>query len=404
MEDLHDSQFPKNKDADSAHNHDRHHDQSLEQENDVHVLNSAAVGQSSGGLANGPSPITDQNRSPRILRTPVNLEQFAPNNALAPEAKATNLGSGSGMASGSTPAAVAAPAKKGGIKKFFKLVIAAIVLVLVGIFGTHFVIEMMTYESTDDAFVTAHVHTVTAKIGGTVIDVLVDDHDFVKENQLLVRIDPRDYQAQVAIAQSAARKAGQDIGRMHRGHVIDPDEEGNVDGVDLGSAEAYAPDERKILDEYGANSSEAANRLKIAELNLDYTIIRSPATGRIGKRSVETGQVVAAGQALMALVEPESWINANFKETQLGKIRVGQKVTISIDAIPDHKFSGVVDSIAAASGSTYSLLPPDNATGNFTKVVQRVPVKITFDPASVKGYEDRIAVGMSTEVSIRIKN
>ena len=377
MEDFHDHQSPDQSQAPESH--------------DAHAgITGEAVGQS-----NGLAPITDQNRSPRILRTPVNLEQFAPTNAANPEAAKA------------APAPVAAPAavkaKSGGIKKILKMIVFAAVLVVAGIFGTHFVIEMMTYESTDDAFVTAHVHTVTAKIGGPVIDVLVDDHDFVKEGQLLVRIDPRDSQAQLTIARSAARKAGQDMSRMHQGHVIDPDEEGNVEGVDLGSPDAYSPDEKKILDEYGANSSEASNKMKIAELNLDYTMIRAPATGRIGKRSVETGQVVAAGQALMALVEPDSWINANFKETQLGKIRVGQKVEISIDAIPDHKFTGVVDSIAAASGATYSLLPPDNATGNFTKVVQRVPVKITFDPASVKGYEDRIAVGMSTEVSVRVR-
>ena len=138
-------------------------------------------------------------------------------------------------------------------------------------------------------------------------------------------------------------------------------------------------------------------------LNIEYTSIIAPEDGRIGKRAVESGQMIAAGQAVMALVEPNPWVNANFKETQLGRIRVGQKVEIAIDAIPDHKFAGHVESIAAASGSTYSLLPPDNATGNFTKIVQRIPVKIVFEPGSVNGYEDRIAAGLSTIVSVRVR-
>jgi membrane fusion protein (multidrug efflux system) len=297
-----------------------------------------------------------------------------------------------------------APPKKGGLKKIIKLIALVAALIAAGFFGYREFEHMMTFEETDDAFVAAHVHTITAKVPGMVTNVLVDDHTEVKKGQLLVKLDAREYEAQVHIYQSKSTKAARDVARMRLGHeAYDEDEEGNVEGIDLSSPDAYAPDEQRILDEYHATAAESSNELKRALLNIEYTSIVAPADGRIGKRSVESGQMVGAGQAVMALVEPNPWINANFKETQLGRIRVGQKVNIKIDAIPDHEFSGTIESIAAASGATYSLLPPDNATGNFTKIVQRVPVKIVFDPGATTGYEDRIAAGMSTVVEVRVR-
>ena len=302
-----------------------------------------------------------------------------------------------------------APPKKRG-KLIIRLSIVLAVLAVAGYFGYPMVLDMLNTESTDDAFVSAHVHTITARIAGTVTNVLVDDHQLVKAGQLLVKLDPRDYIAQVQIAQSKYRKSGKDISRMQQGHntVQDDDfddglEDTLPDANDPNRAPVYAPDEKKLVDDYTESRSQAQGELQRSLLHLEFTSVVAPTAGRIGKRTVETGQEVQAGQALMALVEPNPWIDANFKETQLGRIRVGQKVDISIDAIPDHKFTGTVDSISAASGATYSLLPPDNATGNFTKIVQRVPVKIVFDPVSVQGYEDRIAAGMSTEIKIRVK-
>jgi membrane fusion protein (multidrug efflux system) len=106
---------------------------------------------------------------------------------------------------------------------------------------------------------------------------------------------------------------------------------------------------------------------------------------------------------LMALVQPTPWVEANFKESQVANLKRGQPVTIGIDAIPGHEFTGTIESIAPGSGSTFALLPPDNATGNFTKIVQRISVRIAFDPATTKGYEDRLVSGMSTEVSVKIR-
>jgi membrane fusion protein (multidrug efflux system) len=142
--------------------------------------------------------------------------------------------------------------------------------------------------------------------------------------------------------------------------------------------------------------------LKQAQLNLSYTDIKAPVAGRVGNKTVEVGQRVQPDQPLMAIVSDSNWIVANFNETQLDNIQPGESVDIKIDAFSGKTFKGVVNSIAPASGSDFSVLPPDNATGNFTKVVQRIPVKITFAPDSIRGYENRITPGMSVEVAVNV--
>ena len=138
-------------------------------------------------------------------------------------------------------------------------------------------------------------------------------------------------------------------------------------------------------------------------LKLSYTNITAPSGGRIGRKSAEVGQRVQPGQPIMAIVSNEYWVVANFKETQLEQIQPGQPVEIKLDAFPHHPFVGRVDNISPASGAQFALLPPDNATGNFTKIVQRIPVKVVFDPQSIKGYESRIAPGMSAEATVEVK-
>jgi len=147
--------------------------------------------------------------------------------------------------------------------------------------------------------------------------------------------------------------------------------------------------------------SEAA--VKDAQLQLSYTNITAPAAGQIGRKSVEVGQRVQPGTPLMAIVTNDLWVVANFKETQLANMKPGQKVEIKLDAFGGRKFEGRLDSFSPASGAQFSLLPPDNATGNFTKVVQRIPVKVVFDAESIKGYESRIAPGMSATVNVELK-
>jgi len=146
--------------------------------------------------------------------------------------------------------------------------------------------------------------------------------------------------------------------------------------------------------------AQAEAALKDARLQLSYTIIKAPVSGRIGKKAVEAGQRVQVGQPLMAIVEDQPWVVANFKETQLEKMRAGQPVDVEIDTFPKHKFHGHVDSLAPGSGNEFALLPPDNATGNFTKIVQRVPVKIVLDQDGTRGYENLISPGMSSVVTV----
>jgi membrane fusion protein (multidrug efflux system) len=149
--------------------------------------------------------------------------------------------------------------------------------------------------------------------------------------------------------------------------------------------------------------AQATSALEDAKLQLSYTIIKAPVSGRIGRKSVEAGQRVQVGQPLMAIVEDQPWVVANFKETQLEKMRTGQRVEVNIDTFPNHTFYGHVDSLAPGSGNEFALLPPDNATGNFTKIVQRIPVKIVLDQDSVRGYENLLSPGMSSIVTVTTK-
>jgi len=149
--------------------------------------------------------------------------------------------------------------------------------------------------------------------------------------------------------------------------------------------------------------AQATAALEDAKLQLSYTIIKAPVSGRIGRKSVEVGQRVQIGQPLMAIVEDLPWVVANFKETQLQHMRMGQPVEVEIDTFSKHKFYGHVDSLAPGSGNEFALLPPDNATGNFTKIVQRIPVKIVLDQDSVRGYENLLSPGMSSIVTVDTK-
>jgi membrane fusion protein (multidrug efflux system) len=245
------------------------------------------------------------------------------------------------------------------------------------------VVDLFTHEETDDAYVTGHIHYVSSRIAGVVADVAVDDNQEVKEGQILVKLDPRDYQAIMADSQSAFTKAKADFTRNDILLKTNAVSQGEWDQA------------KAALD-----SAEA--RLGLAVLQVQYCTITAPASGRVGRKNIEEGNRVPAGQSLLAIVDPNLWVVANFKETQLAKMRAGQKVRMTIDAIPGHVFTGRVDSFAPASGNQFALLPADNSTGNFTKIVQRVPVKIVFDPESTKGYEERIRAGLSVLVKVRI--
>ena len=263
--------------------------------------------------------------------------------------------------------------------RIFQLSAGIIVLLLLG----YFIYTATTHESTDDAYTTGHIHNISSRVSGTVIAVRVDDNQMVHQGDVLVELDPTDYQVQVDQAQADYDTAKANLARAQA----------------LLASGAIA---KQDFDTYDSACEVAAAKLKDAGNQLAYCTIRAPATGRIGSKTVETGNRINTGSALMAVVE-DVWVTANFKETQLGEMRPGQPAEITIDAIPGKTFRGVVDSWSPGSGSTFALLPPDNATGNFTKIVQRVPVKIRFDPASIQGYENRIVPGLSCEPSVLLR-
>jgi membrane fusion protein (multidrug efflux system) len=255
------------------------------------------------------------------------------------------------------------------------VIIAAAALAVAGIgYGAFAMFHSFTHESTDDAFIDAHIILTAPKIAGRVAAVHIDDNQDVKKGDLLVEIDPADAAAALAQAeaklghdQAAQLKADQDLKRQQ----------------DLFGKGAISPQDRDTAIQNSATTKADVQTDKAAiqqaELNLNYTKIFASEDGRVTKKAVEPGDYVQVGQNLFALVTPERWTTANFKETQLRNMRPGQRAEVSVDAYPDHPLRGHVHSIQAGSGARFSLLPPENATGNYVKVVQRVPVKIVLD-------------------------
>jgi membrane fusion protein, multidrug efflux system len=172
------------------------------------------------------------------------------------------------------------------------------------------------------------------------------------------------------------------------------------------SAQASAQQTAVQRKQYEASLAQvgvAQAALQAAQQQLVYTTIVAPTAGRVGKRSVEIGQRVTPNQPLMALVQDGMWIVANFKETQLDGVKPGAVVDVRIDSLPGKTFKAHVDSLSPASGATFALLPPENASGNFTKIVQRIPVKIVFEAGALSGYEEQLVPGMSVIVKVKVR-
>jgi len=264
--------------------------------------------------------------------------------------------------------------------------IAGLLLLALVCLGFTFKYAVFRYhhETTDNAYITAHIHYIAPQVTGVVKTVAVENNTRVKAGDLLVQIDPEPFDALLADAVAKNERAEGDYQRA-QGLA-------NTRVVSVQDL-AHARDD--------ANS--AAAQLRMSQLNRRYTTIVSPVDGVVGGRSVEAGNTVQPSINLLAVVEANPWVEANFKETQVAHIHPGQTVSMTIDAIPDHTFTGKVVSIAPASGREFALLPADNATGNFTKIVQRLPVRIEFDRDSMKGYEDRLAPGLSVVASVRVR-
>lgn len=304
-------------------------------------------------------------------------------------------------------------------------------VIALGLFSAYYVVQSLNRVTTDDAYVQGRIHSIASKVSGTVKKVNVDDNQSVKEGDVLVEIDPVDYEvkaneAQAALDAEKARLLDAEAGiqtalanleiqevslnqavldkkradALFKENVIPKERHEKTDtACNLALAQAKAAKEQlekarssRELEKSLIQQKEAS--LKIAQLNLSYTKIIAPSDGYVTNKSVEKGNQVQAGQPLMAVVALDDiWIVANYKETQLKHVRPGQQVLIKIDTYPGKIFDGKVDSLMAGTGAVFSLFPPENALGNYVKVVQRIPVKIVFDKATAQRHILRI--GMS---------
>jgi len=320
-------------------------------------------------------------------------------------------------------------------KKKFVVPIVAVLGLLVLIWAFQKWSYGRSHESTDNAQVDGHIVPVLAKVGGYVKTVNVNENDHVKAGQLLVELADADYRvrlqqaqaqvqsasgqraaldAQIGAARANANKADADLARARELAAKQIISQQQLDAAQATSAVAHAnllAAERQAAAAGGTvNTAEAGVRVagartlaaraaaENAQLQLDYTKITAPASGEVSRKQVEVGQLVAPGQPLLSIVADTGvWVTANFKETQLARIRPGQPVEFDIDAYGNCVGEGKVASVSGATGAKFALLPPDNATGNFTKVVQRVPVRIAVTKPC-PGYTLR--PGLSANVHI----
>ena len=241
----------------------------------------------------------------------------------------------------------------------------AIILIIILVVIFWYSKRAKEYPTTDDTYVQAHIINIAPQVSGSITKIFVKDHALVKHGQSLFNIDnkPYEYTVEKATAQLELSK--------EQGRRIFP----------LIKSGKIAPAEG---DQITAHIQQASAELKQAQYNLKHTTITAPADGRIADFKIRVGDTVSKGINLFAIVEQQDfWVNANFKETQLQRIKVGQTAKIKVDMYPRHIFKGIVQSVSPGSGTIFSLLPPENATGNWVKITQRIPVKIdmiTPDP------------------------
>lgn len=305
-------------------------------------------------------------------------------------------------------------------------------------------------EKTDNAYLRADISAITPRVAGEVVEVLVRDNQLLKQGDVMLRIDARDYEARLASARAsvaqaeaalvgnqrtqemqmamieeasavlAAAQADSSRSRkeFERADALVRDGVATTARLDVATAAAKSADAAVTRGQAAVKAARTqtstllADRARLeaqlegakaaetlAALDLEATVIRAPVSGRVGDLSVKQGERVTPGRRLLSLVSADSlWVEANYKETQLTHVRVGQPVTVHVDAFPDETLHGKVDSVSPASGAEFALLPADNATGNFTKIVQRIPVRVMLElePA----LRERLRPGMSVEVVV----
>jgi membrane fusion protein (multidrug efflux system) len=333
------------------------------------------------------------------------------------------------------------------LKRILMASVGAVALIGAGVYGWYWFETGRFLESTNDAYVQADYTTIAPKVSGYIADVAVEDNQPVKAGQVLARIDDRDYRTALAQAEADVDSANADIRnidaqlaeqqsviaqaeaaivadqagvtfakddyeRYHKltaGRITSVQDEQRAQTT-LQQQSAQLQSDRaaltaahqrvEVLNTARAKAETQVTRLQAvvqqAELNLSYTTISAPIDGTVGARSLRVGQYVQAGTQLMAVVPLHAvYVVANFKETQLTNVEAGQPVEIAVDAFPGQTVKGHVDSLSPASGLEFALLPPDNATGNFTKIVQRIPVKIALEANDA--LAGRLRAGMSVE-------
>jgi membrane fusion protein (multidrug efflux system) len=310
------------------------------------------------------------------------------------------------------------------------LIIIAIVAVVI------WWINASGYETTDDAFIDARTVSISPQVGAAIVDVPVTDNQLVEPGTVLVRLDDRDFTAQVdqgkanianidaqivaqearieqAEKQAAEAEANLTFAQQQEARYTDLVSKGAVTveqaqqyasglrqaQANYSAARANAIATKKQLPVLQAQRAQAEAQLEQAEANLSRTLVAAPEAGRVARLTAAKGNYAAVGQALMMFVPRHVWVTANFKETQLRAVKPGDSVEMTIDAFPGRKFKGHVDSIQAGSGTAFSLLPSENATGNYVKIVQRVPVKIVFDEAP----DVLLGPGMSVVPTVRVR-
>ena len=318
----------------------------------------------------------------------------------------------------------------------------ALVLVLLGsvlmIGGPRLWRYLDAYESTDDAQVDGHIAPISSRIEGTVEHVYVQDTDYVKAGSLIAQIDPRDAKTALASARANLEQAKAQLGSARADYAASLSKVRQSEAVAL-QARNDANRYESLFKMHIASNSEHDDRVRAASvadatvesdqasaeaastviasreaavdaaqagvdqalLNLEYTRIVAPMSGLVGKKTVEDGERVQPGELLLAIVPLDDiWITANFKETQIRRMKPGQRATIYVDAI-GHDYQGYIEGVGGASGEKYSLMPPENATGNYVKVVQRLPIRIRLKPG--QDPDHRLRIGMSVEAKVHFK-
>ncbi len=316
-------------------------------------------------------------------------------------------------------------------KHNYKKTVIIIVCFTAFIAAAVFYFNSLKYQSTDDAYIESDLIQIAPRVSGQIKAIYIEDNRKIKEGDLVAKIDDTDYKIRLEQAQAAYEKAlySQKVAKAKLTainseiNLAKKDLEryknlynaGAVSMQTLDSARTkYDNTKAKLLaaeeDILSSSNDKVADaNLRVlkaqrdqAALNLEYTNIKAPNSGTVTNRNVEKGKYVQTGQPLFAIVTDKIWIEANFKENQIGNMKPGQDVIIKIDAYPDKKFKGKIDSIQKASGAKSSLFPPENAVGSFVKIVQRIPVKIVFTE-EINSDEYNISAGMSVVPKVKVK-